>query len=1011
MNHCQGSVYCICLLFISASVFAEQITGTVPPHLHQGQHIVRIDDSDLLTLVERGKANVEIVVITRSPLLRYAAEELQTFIAKATGAKVEIVNRRSGMIPAIVLGDNLWARQAAGIDVGKLPRDGFRIKRTKDVIYIAGRDDPYADPKRLLTRSIAHFEKATLFGVYDFLERFVGVRFYFPGDIGTVVPKTDTLRIPLVDISEAPDFFTRKISYSGIDWGGTSDKDASRVFSSLGQMRWRGQTSYVPNCHSMARCGLSRRFADTNPEYFALLPNGKRDSDLSLPGHPGQHCFSSKGLEDEVYKDGVAFLTGKPASARNVITSRGISWWDASAFRPGYFNIMPNDGYGPRNYCRCKGCWPYLGNGKASELIWGFVARVAKRLQQDGYPGYVTGMVYSGYRAVPEFEIPDNVLVMVALMGPWKDKYPEFQAADDKSAIDWSKKIGKKIWMWNYINAYGSKIPPGVPAISTKCIASYYKRMAPHMFGAYVQSDTDYALFHYLNYYVIHKLFWNNDTDVDALVNEYQQKLFGPAAGPMGVFFARLEDIWMNQLLGEFKSTARGPVMVKHTEVEVWEQVYTDEVFGQLEALYDEAEKLARNDPDSLTRVRWFRKHFLGKMLSVKEEYKAKKREVEDLVWQVTPLPKGSKVVVDGKLNDAAWKGAQSVVLVPLQGDVALVKTIVSARWTADTLYLAYDCREPKIDRMYLSRRKRDDNQVWQDSSAEIFLNPSGDRTTYFQYIVSANGAVADLKISTDDQGVKKYDWEWNANIRAVSHIGKDGWMSEIAIPLKEIASANVKAGTRFVANFSRGRNLTGVTKEENQLYTWSPFLRRGFHDLQRFGSIEFVDRARADTSRIKNGSFEKIESENRAADWPYPKDPEQRERIALDETTHRHGERSLRMSDAVGKLAVGSQTLKTIKPNTRYQLTYFIKLKDVDRRGDADRFGACVNLFISGKDGQNLFFPDVLHTGTLDWSKQGVIFKTGPNTGQGTAPYVRLYLYNSEGSVWFDAVRLRELD
>ncbi|MDP7133926.1 MAG: hypothetical protein QF437_25740, partial [Planctomycetota bacterium] len=84
--------------------------------------------------------------------------------------------------------------------------------------------------------------------------------------------------------------------------------------------------------------------------------------------------------------------------------------------------------------------------------------------------------------------------------------------------------IGKKIWMWNYINAYGSKIPPGVPAISTKCIASYYKRMAPHMFGAYVQSDTDYALFHYLNYYVIHKLFWNNDTDVDALVNEYQQK-------------------------------------------------------------------------------------------------------------------------------------------------------------------------------------------------------------------------------------------------------------------------------------------------------------------------------------------------------------------------------------------------------------------------------------------------------------------------------------------------------
>ena len=116
-------------------------------------------------------------------------------------------------------------------------------------------------------------------------------------------------------------------------------------------------------------------------------------------------------------------------------------------------------------------------------------------------------------------------------------------------------------------------------------------------------------------------------------------------------------------------------------------------------------------------------------------------------------------------------------------------------------------------------------------------------------------------------------------------------------------------------------------------------------------------------------------------------------------------------MSDAGERLGVGSQILTGIKPNTRYHLTYFIKLKDVERRGDAARFGACVNLFISGRDGQNLFFPNTLHTGTLDWTKQGVIFRTGPNTGKGHAPYVRLYLYNTEGTVWFDDVRLREMD
>ena len=104
----------------------------------------------MLTLVENGKANVEIVVMTHAPLVRFAAEELQQFIGRATGVEVAIVSRRSGTIPAIALGDSLWLRQAAGIDVGRMPRDGFRIKRIADVIYIAGRADPYADPKKIL---------------------------------------------------------------------------------------------------------------------------------------------------------------------------------------------------------------------------------------------------------------------------------------------------------------------------------------------------------------------------------------------------------------------------------------------------------------------------------------------------------------------------------------------------------------------------------------------------------------------------------------------------------------------------------------------------------------------------------------------------------------------------------------------------------------------------------------------------------------------------------------------
>ena len=34
-------------------------------------------------------------------------------------------------------------------------------------------------------------EQGTMYAVYDFLERFAGCRFYFPGELGTILPRTE----------------------------------------------------------------------------------------------------------------------------------------------------------------------------------------------------------------------------------------------------------------------------------------------------------------------------------------------------------------------------------------------------------------------------------------------------------------------------------------------------------------------------------------------------------------------------------------------------------------------------------------------------------------------------------------------------------------------------------------------------------------------------------------------------------------------------------------------------
>lgn len=44
----------------------------------------------------------------------------------------------------------------------------------------------------------------TIFGVYDFLENYLGVRWLWSGDLGTYVPRTNTIKISSVNRMEAP---------------------------------------------------------------------------------------------------------------------------------------------------------------------------------------------------------------------------------------------------------------------------------------------------------------------------------------------------------------------------------------------------------------------------------------------------------------------------------------------------------------------------------------------------------------------------------------------------------------------------------------------------------------------------------------------------------------------------------------------------------------------------------------------------------------------------------------
>ena len=471
-------------------------------------------------IVLSGTDRCEIVVPPDAcPVVRFAGKELQYFLSKSLNTKIPVVKVPNPGVTSIILGKKLLSED---IDISKLPRDAYIIKSLDGNIYIAGKDDPQINPAINL-KGGAHaqlYERGTLMGVYGFLEQFAGIRFYFPGEIGTVVPRHEKLVLPPVNITIKPDYIARNFtSYSGITPDGKKGKN-SYFFKNLNYYRLKMQTSYIPNCHGLSRLGYIKRFGKTHPEYFALQSNGKRYNDPAV-SHSGQLCFSS-GIRQQIFEDARAFLSGKSAKEAGILTGRFGYCWDPSAFRPGYFNIMPQDGF---YKCRCPECQKHFSKGAAatSEFVWDFVCETAEKLRKNNIPGYLTMMAYPPYNIVPERKIPDNVLVMVQERGPWSMRHPEIFRKEQNEIKAWTKKVGRKIWLWNYPNKYGRLDIPGIPALTPLCIGKYYKLNRPYIFGAYMESETDFYIFNYLNYYVfsnksagtirqMSKNFWRNIT-------------------------------------------------------------------------------------------------------------------------------------------------------------------------------------------------------------------------------------------------------------------------------------------------------------------------------------------------------------------------------------------------------------------------------------------------------------------------------------------------------------------
>lgn len=797
-----------------------------------------IGKKTIMNAVVNGKVNFDVTVPEKAaPAVKQAAAELCYWLGKIFGQEIKPV-AVSGKDIVIAVGDQTLARKN-GIDTGSFDRDGFVIRSFGKTVLIAGRDSDRYNPRKStggydVRRGMFNVERATLFGVYDFLERFTGMRFYFPVKEGVFLPEIKNWDLPEMDIYDRPDWIQRFGWLFAFPWSKRplyyprEYKELHlNLFNAEADVRlWnRWQSIRLRPTHGLSKLGYKQRFGKSHPEYFAIDPAGKRVADF-------RHlCFSSN-IREEIYRDAASFLKGEPASKRGVISSRNKVEWDTENFIPGLpiFDIMPDDGMIP---CCCDKCRPItMSAEKTSEQVWNFIIDCAERLKREKIPGYLSILAYAPYDRIPKRQIPDNVLVWFFDRGPWNAGNPELMKKQLAHIRAWAEKCGGRIaGVYNHWLKFPGGILLDLPCTTHRAIAAYYKEIAPLLrSGCFVETQTDRFVFQYLNWYIFSKFAWNNKCDTEALLKEHFDLLFGPAAKEMDSIYRKWENIFLS-VNGNIVNTPLGPQVSVPPNQELWEKFYSPAVRKEIDILFDRALDLTRGNKTYHDRIEFFRKNMWGPLCqSVAQHFKIIEERNKHNCRSAALKP-GEEIKIDGIINEKAWQNSPAISLIPFKkGGKADVSTVVRLRHDSRYLYIGVECSEPDISAVQNGPQKQDDpDSVCSASTFEIFLNPDMERKDHYQFVINPAGTSADFRVFG-----KIAVTPWNNGLAVRTKITPRGWTAEI-----RIRRISMSGGERnsFAVNFARVRLFKDQKKNKTKIYSWVPGLS-ALNETESYGTL-----------------------------------------------------------------------------------------------------------------------------------------------------------------------------
>ncbi|MDA1016565.1 MAG: DUF4838 domain-containing protein [Planctomycetota bacterium] len=709
-----------------------------------------------VTLVANGKpvASIAVMVARRGPLGQ-AVANLQTLIERTTGAKLSLTDGKLPEGPAIVIGDCELARKH-GIDVKRMPIDGFTIKTAPGFVLIVGRDEALGGGAT---------SSGTAWGVFEFLERYVGVRWYFPEELGQSIVASKSLSVAPVCLEDAPAFRMREI------WPPMSDP-------------WFGKGTPLAPLQTFLRTGNSwphrirvhqpnwatvQEYREQRPEVFQLRTDGTRDHFMICYGNPRTLETYLENIDRHVRGE-------KPAHV-------GISG--------NAITVSPNDAEIACNCEHCRKLWNKNGGqyGSASRIVAKFVADLAVAVKKRWPDKTVVYLPYFNYTLAPDgIEFPDNVEVQLCGMpGLAQYKEPAIALSEQANIDKWFRLTGRKIQNWHYScwPANRTKVMYQYP----HTIQQFYQQNRDKTVGTFINGEKDHWPRHHLSLYCWLKLLWNPDFNVDAAIEAYCRRMYGPAAETVQELVELQISGWERSRWphGRLSPAGLHKVSFPHERVE------------QMRLLLEKARTEVASDEPAAKRLAYFAAPFAA-FFHVSKSVHGGTGLTPLLIEHVDESPK-----IDGKLDDPVWKRAKPVPFVRGWDETQKLPTYptsVQAVWTTEAVTFGFRMTEPTPELLERKVKGRDDSMAWWDDCVEILFDVTGRHEGEFHhFIINANGAVADAKGP---------DYAWNVErIYARAFVGPDFWSLEVQLPFDVFPNAVKPTSGKtsmWLGNFTRHR-------------------------------------------------------------------------------------------------------------------------------------------------------------------------------------------------------------